>query len=203
MGKAKERISVNASNIDNKIRAYLEFRGPVNNHLKIIESVKPPLGIIALVDFFESIKRQEIKGWPTDEKGVSLFEAANRILSDLILFFGVRGMLKRPKRLGKDISRMTFELNLGVRGGPDFRAPAGSNKCIVVGEAFNVATSFFATKMNYELKKICDWDYVYRRAKYKIVMFNEEGGTERKYEEKYPQILFFPVDLKTSLETFL
>jgi hypothetical protein len=119
------------------------------------------------VSLFTALKREKLIGGPYP--GVSLFEAANRIMSDLVILGGVAGLLKGGLF---PFTSYTVEFGNENRNGFDIRATSGSQT--LVGEAFNVAPSFFQIKKGSALKKL-------RRdgsdATYRILMFNDDAAS--------------------------
>lgn len=128
------------------------------------ESIQGKTGVA----LFTALKREKLVGGPYP--GVSLFEAANRIMSDLVILGGVSGLLK--ERLFPFIS-YTVEFGNENNNGFDIRATSGNET--LVGEAFNVAPSFFQIKKGSALKKL-------RRdgsdATYRILMFNDDAVSQ-------------------------
>ena len=125
------------------------------------ESIRGKTG----VPLFTALKRERLVGGPYP--GVSIFEAANRIMSDLVILKGVAWLLE--KRVFP-FSAYTVEFGNENKNGFDIRA--SSRGATLVGEAFNVAPSFFPTKKSSAVKKL-------RRdgldATYRILMFNDDA----------------------------
>jgi hypothetical protein len=119
------------------------------------------------VALFTALKREKLIGGPYP--GVSLFEAANRIMSDLVILGGVSGLLDGGQF---PFTSYTVEFGNEDKNGFDIRATAGSET--LVGEAFNVAPSFFQIKKGSALKKL-------RRdgadATYRVLMFNDDAAS--------------------------
>jgi hypothetical protein len=119
------------------------------------------------VSLFTALKREKLIGGPYP--GVSLFEAANRIMSDLVILGGIAGLLEGGLL---PFASYTVEFGNEDKNGFDIRASAGDET--LVGEAFNVAPSFFQTKKGAALKKL-------RRdgsdATYRILMFNDDAAS--------------------------
>jgi hypothetical protein len=124
----------------------------------------------------QALKREKVEVGPYPK--VTIFEAANRIMSDLVILYGVKWLL--------DNSVFPFEKYKVEYGNEDqngFDICADGNGKKLIGEAFNVAESFFQTKKTSMLKKLRK-----ASADYKIIMFNHDavgqgyipkrGGTE-------------------------
>ncbi len=125
------------------------------------ESIRGKTG----VPLFMALKREKLVGGPYPD--VSLFEAANRIMSDLVILKGVAGLLQN-----NSFPFSSYTVEFGNENENGFDICASSDSASLVGEAFNVASSFFQTKKGSALKKL-------RRdganATYRILMFNDDA----------------------------
>lgn len=84
---------------------------------------------------FESLKREIVGTGPYPN--VTLFEAANRIMTDLVILYGVRWLLKN------DVFPFdTYVVEYGNDDKQGFDIRASSDTAALIGEAFNVAPSF-------------------------------------------------------------
>jgi hypothetical protein len=128
------------------------------------ESIRGKTGVA----LFTALKREKLVGGPYP--GVSLFEAANRIMSDLVILKGVAGLLSESTF---PFSSYTVEFGNEDRNGFDIRAASASAS--LVGEAFHVAPSFFQAKKGSALRKL-------RRdgaaASYRVLMFNDDAASQ-------------------------
>lgn len=151
-----ERI-LSASNID-AITA-----GFYASLTSIGESIRGKMGFA----LFIALKREKLVGGPYPD--VSIFEAANRIMSHLVILKGVAGLLQSNSF---PFSSYTVEFGNENQNGFDIRA--SSDSAVLVGEAFNVAPSFFQTKKGSALKKL-------RRdganATYRVLMFSDDAAS--------------------------
>jgi hypothetical protein len=147
--------TLNESNIGAITEEFYASLAPIG------ESIKGKTG----VPLFIALKREKLVGGPYPN--VSLFEAANRIMSDLVILRGVAWLLQNSIF---PFSSYTVEFGNEDENGFDIQASSGI--VLLVGEAFNVAPSFFQTKKSSALKKL-------RRngsnASYRILMFNEDA----------------------------
>jgi hypothetical protein len=125
------------------------------------ESIEGKRGI----PLFTKLKRERLVGGPYP--GVSLFEAANRIMSDLVILGGVSWLLEEGPF---PFTSYTVEFGNENKNGFDIRAASGSET--LVGEAFNVAPSFFQNKRRSALKKLQQYGYA---DTYRILMFNDDA----------------------------
>ncbi|MEL7119908.1 MAG: hypothetical protein AAFO07_10715 [Bacteroidota bacterium] len=125
-------------NIESLIKAYLYS-------MQDIQLV--PKGDV--LDQLTSIKREKIEVGPYPN--VTLFEAANRIMTDLVILFGVHDLLD-----GK-IPELRFEkykVELGNEQKNEHDIHGNDANRELIGEAFNVAPSFFQGKKRTALKKL-------------------------------------------------
>jgi hypothetical protein len=98
---------------------------------------------------------------------VTLFEAANRIMSDLVILHGVAGLLEN-----KTFPFTEYKVEFGNEDRNGFDIRASSDAGTLVGEAFNVAPSFFQGKKRTALKKLRDFA---AGETYRLIMFNEDA----------------------------
>lgn len=115
----------------------------------------------------ESLKRRKVGSGPYPE--VTLFEAANRIMTDLVIYVGVQWLLESETF---PFDEYTVELGNEDNNGFDIRA-AAHNKYLI-GEAFNVAPSFFQGKKSAMLRKLKKKG----EADYKIILVNHDAVPE-------------------------
>lgn len=117
------------------------------------------------LQLLESLKREKVKTGPYPN--VTLFEAANRIMSDLVILYGVAGLLESKKF---PFNEYIVEFGNEDKNGFDIRA--SSETATLVGEAFNVAPSFFQGKKRTALKKLREKG---GQETFKIIMFNSDA----------------------------
>ena len=99
------------------------------------------------VDLFESLKREKLDTGPYPR--VTLFEAANRIMSDLVILHGVGWLLKN-----KTFPFDSYVVEFGNEDKNGFDVTAEGSGATLVGEAFNVAPSFFRSKKLFAINKL-------------------------------------------------
>jgi hypothetical protein len=114
----------------------------------------------------EALKREHLDSgrYP----GVTLFEAANRIMTDLVILRGVAGMMNST--LFSFFDEYTVEYGSENNNGFDLRANHG--ECQLIGEAFNVAPTFFPVKRNSAMKKLRDTS---QASTHRILMYNSDA----------------------------
>ena len=98
---------------------------------------------------------------------VTLFEAANRIMTDLVMLHGVRWLLKRK---AFPFRAYTVEYGHGNEGAHDIEAREGGKT--LIGEVFNVAPCFFPIKKAAALKKLRASRI---NAEYRVILVNHDA----------------------------
>jgi hypothetical protein len=152
----------------------------ITRYLKSVERVGNPFANLEGLPLIQALKREAVNAGPYPH--VALFEAANRIMSDLVILYGVKWLLDDevfPFRT------YTVEYGNDDKNGFDIQATGDGKR--LVGEAFNVAPCFFQTKKTSVLKKLRRDDVI---ADYKIIMFNHDA-VERTYKPKPKNNEFF------------
>lgn len=138
--------------------------------------------------FINSLKRKAVGSGPYPD--VSLFEASNRILSDVLILFGVRRLLTNPSVNNITIPFKEYDVSLGVEGGNDLKAFSGSIR--LIGEAFNVAPSFFQQKKSSALKKL-----IPEKADYRLIIFNSDAvrNPDDYIKKSERSMIYLPIDI--------
>ncbi len=146
---------LNKTNINSEIEKFI-------SEIKDISLPSDSKGI----DLLLKLKRNKI-GSPSYYKDVSYFEGANRIMTDLIILYGVRWLLER--------SNFEFEEYVVEFGNENKRdhdvMSMNSSGSTLTGEAFNVAESFFQGKKSKMLSKLRD----NKNSNYKLILVNEDA----------------------------
>jgi hypothetical protein len=130
---------LNASNIDSSIRAYLD----------IINKLPVSIAGDNIIHFLTKVKREEtgLEPYPN----LTFFEAANRIMTDLTILFGVRRLLEE----GIDgVKFDEYNVEFGNENEQAHDIIASNAEYELIGEAFNVAKSYFQGKKTSALKKL-------------------------------------------------
>jgi hypothetical protein len=130
-----------------------------------VEQLGESVAALRGIRLLEALKRDIVGIGPYP--AVTLFEAANRIMTDLVILYGVRWLLKHAVF---PFDTYTVEYGNDDKKGFDMRASA--NGATLIGEIFNVAPSFFQGKKSAMLKKLRD---PAAKADFKIVMFNSDA----------------------------
>jgi hypothetical protein len=152
----------------------------ITKYLELVEEVGNPVANFKGLRLIQALKREAVKAGPYPK--VTLFEAANRIMSDLVVLYGVKWLLDNSVF---PFGTYTVEYGIDNKDGFDIQATGDGKR--LVGEAFNVAPSFFQTKKTSTLKKIRQRDV---SADYKIIMFNHDA-VESSYKPKPKNNEFF------------
>ena len=149
-----------------------------------------------IIELFEILKRKEIKKGPY--QNISLFEAANRIMSDLVILFGVKDLLNEKYKEIK-FSQYTVEYGNEHNNKHDITAEDKVKGIKLIGEAFNVSKSFFQTKKYYSLKKLRNnkSDNVI-----KILLYNLDAIEENYIPDKNKNEYHIPVNIFLNLSLF-
>lgn len=143
------------NNIDELIRDYLikiqtlEFIGKDKSGIQLLHS----------------IKRDVLNCGPYPN--VTLFEGANRILSDLVILYGIKYIIENDVYNYK-----SYSVELGVESKNAFDITASEGSKTLAGEAFNVSMSFFQGKKSSSLKKLREKSSAYND---KLLLFNDDA----------------------------
>jgi hypothetical protein len=141
------------------------------------------------VPLFIALKREKLVGGPYPN--VSLFEAANRIMSDLVILKGVAWLLQQGLF---PFSSYTVEFGNEDENGFDIQASSGTVS--LVGEAFNVAPFFFQTKKSSALNKLRRDGF---NATHRILMFNNDAVSANYSPKPEEGFYFVLVDVESGL----
>jgi hypothetical protein len=171
MKNQKER-NLSLLNINCIIEDYL-------NSLKTFgETIQGKYGLALL----HAVKRDKLDDGPYP--GVTFFEASNRIMSDLVILYGVEYLLRNS------IFPFTeYAVELGNENKKYCDLKAISSNALLVGEAFNVAPSFFQGKKTHALKKL---NTNFNEAKYRLLMFNSDA-IDASYKPRYNNSTYYVI----------
>jgi hypothetical protein len=135
----------------------------IATYLASVEEIGNSLGAHRVLHLLQALKRDRLGAGPYPH--VTMFEAANRIMSDLVILFGVKWLL-RNNAFPFD----SYTVEYGNENNNGFDICATGDEKVLIGEAFNVAPSFFQTKKTAMLRKLAA-----SSADYKIIMFNHDA----------------------------
>ena len=137
----------------------------ISDYLSSIESIGDTITNLKGLSLFQSLKRDPIGVGPYS--GVTLFEAANRIMTDLVILHGVKWLLKT-----RAFPFDEYVVEYGNEDTNDYDITAESEGEKLTGEAFNVAQSFFQVKKASMLKKLRKAG---NKSDYKVIMVNTDS----------------------------
>jgi len=183
-GGIENMVTLNRSNIDGEIRKYLGK----------IDAIEFPERTGTNIEYMLFLKRGVIHNGPYPN--VSIFEASNRIFSDIVILFGIRHMLLNKQVGFIQLPFTEYQAKLGNEDGFDIEARLGSEG--MVGEAFNVARSFFPDKKRkMKMKLMNETDYEYR-----ILIFNSDAVPNVEYYRSISEksMMYLPVDWQSGIE---
>jgi hypothetical protein len=121
----------------------------INEYKNKLSEIPLYIGSSNILEFLIQIKRTPLHNGPYPD--VSFFEAANRIMSDLVILYGVQDLLngKIPEIC---FSKYTVDLGHGNTQMHDIMAKKNTEE--LIGEAFNVSESLFQSKTRDSLNKL-------------------------------------------------
>jgi len=175
MHKASDTLSLR--NIDKTLATY------VASAEQLGESIASLRGLTLLA----ALKRDKVRVGPYPD--VTLFEAANRIMTDLVILYGVRWLLKRAA-----FPFDTYLVEYGNQNKNGFDLRANERDACLIGEAFNVASSFFQLKKGDMLKKLRTFP---ANADFTILMFNSDAVSPNYDPHPRGKEFFVIVDIST------
>ncbi len=113
----------------------------------LVRAVKAPRRTLEGLELCRVLKREKLGAGPYPK--VSLFESANRIMSDLVIFHAVKWLLRK-----RAFPFRSYHVEFGHGNSAEHDIVARSGGRILVGEVFNVANSYFPAKKGSALKKL-------------------------------------------------
>jgi hypothetical protein len=119
---------------------------------------------------------------------VSLFEAANRIMTDLVILNGVKWLLEE-----RIFGFSAYTVEYGHQNNNSYDIEASEKDRTLIGEAFNVAPSFFQGKKSAMLRKL----RIDETANIKLVMFNHDAVAPGYKPSPPAGVHFMLVDVST------
>jgi hypothetical protein len=134
-------------------------------YLDLVKEVGTTLRDASGLQLLQHLKRTRVQAGPYPE--VSIFEAANRIMSDLVILYGVKWVLETS---AFPFDSYTVEFGNEDNNGFDIRATKDDK--VLIGEACNVAPSFFPVKKSSMLRKL---RATVERVDYKLLVFNRDA----------------------------
>lgn len=121
----------------------------IKTYTTLLESLKVESFSENIIGFLHNLKRKKLENGPYRE--VSLFEAANRIMTDLVILYGIKAMIEDGRA---DLKFPAYTVEYGNEDEEDHDITATDGNRRLIGEAFNVAPSYFPGKSRSALKKL-------------------------------------------------
>lgn len=146
---------ITSGNIDRLLTGYLAEAELMGQCIAGLQGVR----------LLSALKRDAVGAGPYPN--VTLFEAANRIMTDLVMLHGVRWLLKHEVFPFREY---TVEFGHGNEGAHDIVASDGGKA--LIGEVFNVAPSLFSMKKSKTLKKLRAAN---TKADYRVILVNHDA----------------------------
>jgi hypothetical protein len=137
----------------------------LETYVRSVEAVGDCIRGLSGIQLLETLKRGKVGCGPYPS--VSLFEAANRIMTDLVILYGVRWLLRNK---AFPFRSYTVEYGHENNNAHDLKAEQAGR--ILIGEAFNVAPSFFSTKKTAAIQKLRASTI---RANYLVILCNDRA----------------------------
>jgi hypothetical protein len=144
------------------------------------------------VALLTALKRVRLEHGPY--VGVTMFEAANRIMSDLVILRGVAVLLKERVYPFKN-----YLVEFGNEDVNGFDIRAENGEATLVGEAFNVAPSFFQIKKGQAVNKLVTKG---GDATYRLVIANEDSVRDSYLPRATRDVKFLFVNVETGRSRF-
>jgi hypothetical protein len=137
----------------------------IARYLDLVKEVGTTLKGASGLQLLQHLKRTAAQAGPYPH--VTIFEAANRIMSDLVILYGVKWMLETNA-----FPFDSYKVEFGNEDNNGFDIRAVKDGKVLVGEACNVAPSFFPVKKASMLKKLST---TAEKVDYKLVLFNRDA----------------------------
>lgn len=157
----------------------------LETYLAAVETVGDSITSLRGVALLKALKRGTVGVGPYPT--VAPFETANRIMTDLVILNGIKWLLRTGSFPFKEY---TVELGHENYGHHDIEAAA--NGKALIGEAFNVAPSFFSIKKASALKKLRASTVP---AEYRLIVCNHDAVESAYAPKPRPGEFFVFVDI--------
>lgn len=168
---------MNKENIESVIHKYSSSIAEIGDEISGLKGV----------GLFKYLKRAKVEIGPYPH--VTLFEAANRIMTDLVILKGVKWLL--------DKGSFPFDeylVEYGNEDSNDHDITAAQSGKRLIGEAFNVAPSFFQGKKTSMLKKLRKAG---ESADFKIIVANADAININYFPKAGHKEYFLFVDIES------
>lgn len=165
----------------------------IQDYLLIIHEIPLSLNAKDFLELMSKLKRDKINFGPYPT--VTIFEAANRIMTDLTILFGIKQILETP--IAPNLVFHKYLVEFGNEHYHQHDISASNEEFHLVGEAFNVSQSFFQAKKYSALKKL-------RKSKLEgkkiiLVMYNAEAHSESYKPKAEANEYYIPVKIDLTI----
>ena len=143
----------------------------INDYRQLLKEIPLEIQSNDILAFLMELKRGKLEKGPYI--GISIFEAANRIMTDLTILYGVKDLLNN-KIL--PIEFLEFEVEYGNENKNEHDIISYSKNQELIGEAFNVSKSFFYSKKSTALRKLKGSS---RNNAIKLLLFNDDAVNKK------------------------
>lgn len=153
----------------------------ISEYLKSIENIPLKIESKNILQFLTDIKRKKMEIGPYPH--TTLFESANRIMSDLTILYGVKELLDGTI---KEINFDEYKVELGNENKNSHDLEAVKGKMKLYGEGFNVADSYFNIKKYHAIKKLRGQ----ANDKTILLLVYNDGAVSKNYKPKKENNVF-------------
>ncbi|TGK08636.1 hypothetical protein EHO58_05530 [Leptospira selangorensis] len=173
-----------------KVLNSLNIGQEIERYLSDLQKIPLEIKANSFTEFYKILKRESFNRGPYPN--VSLFEGMNRIMSDLVILFGIKILLDPQTFKEHNFPYTEYTAQLSVSSEKAFDIMASEGKRRLVGEAFNVAPTFFNGKKSRELKKLSKFED--KEADF-LLIYNVEAANSSDTFELINNVLHLRVKL--------
>jgi hypothetical protein len=162
----------------------------IADYKNLLTEVAPKIEGADILDLLKKLKRPGINKGPYPS--VSIFEAANRIMTDLVIIYGAQLILEGKISGIPLVSKLRVDYGNQNTQAHDIIGKEG--KHYLAGEAFNVAPSFFSNKKSSSIKKLLESEPA---PSHLFLLCNDDSHSlAKKGIYKIGNVLIVPVEVK-------
>lgn len=162
----------------------------ISDYKVLLTEVAPKVEGTDILDLLKKLKRPGINTGPYPS--VSIFESANRIMTDLVIIYGAKLLLEGAIKEVPVVT--TLRVDYGNQNTQAHDIIGQEGKYYLAGEAFNVAPSFFNTKKSSSIKKLLETNPA---PTHLFLLCNSDSHElAKKGSYKIGNVLIIPVDIK-------
>lgn len=137
----------------------------IESYLNLLREFPSELKGDNIIGKLHHLKRDHLESGPYT--GVTYFEAANRIMTDLVILYGSQDILLDDDEF-RNVVRLDVDFGNEENGEHDVIGYNQKDEVILVAEAFNTAPSFFQVKKGKSVKRLKTHDCPKRALIYNI-----------------------------------